>query len=76
VLSASDIRESATWSPLLGARFSKALYLPSETQPGDRAFLRGVASAVEEEGVECHWETFVEEDTVPDAARLTLWLEG
>jgi hypothetical protein len=35
-----------------------------------------VAIAVEEAGVECHLETFVEEDTVPDAGRLTIWLKG
>jgi glycine oxidase len=59
--------------PALGARISEALYIPGEAQLDNRAFLRAVAIAVEEAGVECHWETFVEEDTVPDAGRLTLW---
>jgi glycine oxidase len=53
--------------PALGARISEALYIPGEAQPHSRAFLRAVAIAVEEAGVECHWETFVEEDTVPEA---------
>jgi hypothetical protein len=50
--------------------------LGGEAQLDNRAFLRVVAIAVEEAGVACHWETFVEEDTVPDAGRLTLWLKG
>ena len=62
--------------PALGARFSEALYIPGEAQLDNRSFLRAVAIAVEQAGVECHWETFVEEGTVPDAGRWTLWLQG
>jgi glycine/D-amino acid oxidase-like deaminating enzyme len=58
--------------PALGARFSVALYIPGDAQLDNRAFLRAVAIAVEEAGVEYHWENFVEEDTVPDVGRLTL----
>jgi glycine oxidase len=40
--------------PALGARFSEALYIPGEAQVDNRAFLRAVAVAVEQAGVECH----------------------
>ena len=48
--------------PAIGARFSEALYIPGEAQLDNRAFLRALAIAVEEAGVECYWETFVEEE--------------
>jgi glycine oxidase len=38
--------------PALGARISEALYIPGEAQLDNRAFLRAVAIAVEEAGVE------------------------
>jgi glycine oxidase len=53
--------------PVLGTRFSGALYIPGEAQVDNRAFLKAVAIALEDSGVECHWKTFVEDGALPDA---------
>ena len=53
--------------PVLGTRFSEALYIPGEAQVDNRAFLKAVAIALEDSGVECHWKTFVEDDAPRDA---------
>jgi glycine oxidase len=53
--------------PALGTRFPEALYVPNEAQVDNRAFLNAVSIALAEAGVECHWETFVEEGTLPRA---------
>jgi glycine oxidase len=53
--------------PALGSRFSNALYIPGEAQVDNRAFLEAVAIALEETGVECHWQTFVSDGILPDA---------
>ncbi len=44
--------------PALGTRFSEALHIPGEAQVDNRAFLKAVAIALEDSGVECHWKTF------------------
>ncbi|MBA0083746.1 MAG: glycine oxidase ThiO, partial [Acidobacteria bacterium Pan2503] len=54
--------------PTLGTRFPEALYIPGEAQVDNRALLTAVAIALEEAGAECHWETRIEDDTLPDAA--------
>ena len=53
--------------PALGTRFPEALYIPGEAQVDNRALLSAIAIALEEAGAECHWETFVEDDSLPDA---------
>jgi glycine oxidase len=53
--------------PALGARFSQALYLPGEAQLDNRELLKAVAIALEDAGVECHWQTFISGDALPDA---------
>jgi glycine oxidase len=53
--------------PTLATRFPEALFVPNEAQLDNRAFLKAVSIALAETGVECHWETFVEEGALPDA---------
>jgi glycine oxidase len=53
--------------PELGTRFSQALYVPGEAQIDNRGFLKAVGLALEEAGVECHWETPREDGKLPDA---------
>jgi glycine oxidase len=53
--------------PALGTRFSEALHIPDEAQVDNRELLQAVARALEEAGVECHWETFVADDPLPAA---------
>jgi glycine oxidase len=53
--------------PALGTRFSEALYIPNEAQVDNRELLKAVAIALEEAGVECHWDTFVADGTIPAA---------
>ncbi len=56
--------------PALGTRFSEALHIPGEAQVDNRAFLKAVAIALEEAHVECHWETFIEDGTLPHAGMV------
>jgi glycine oxidase len=53
--------------PALGTRFPEALYVPNEAQVDSRAFLKAVSIALAELGVECHWESFVEDGASFDA---------
>jgi glycine oxidase len=53
--------------PALGTCFPEALYIPNEVQVDNRAFLKAVSIALVEAGVECQWETFVEDGALPDA---------
>ena len=53
--------------PELGGRFSRALYVPGEAHVDNRALLEAVGIALVEANVECHWETFVEDDNFPKA---------
>jgi glycine oxidase len=53
--------------PALEARFQQALYLPGEAQLDNRELLMAVAIALEDAGVECHWDTIVSDDVLPDA---------
>jgi glycine oxidase len=53
--------------PALETRFSRALYIRGEAKVDNRALLQAVAVALREEGVECHWDTQVLDDALPDA---------
>ncbi len=43
--------------PALDARFAQAMYLPGEAQMDNRELLAAVAEALDEERVDCHWNT-------------------
>ena len=53
--------------PELGSRFPRALYVPAEAQVDNRGFLKAVGLALEEAGVESHWETAIDDSNRPDA---------
>jgi glycine oxidase len=53
--------------PALGTQFSEALHIPNEAQVDNRELLEAVAIALEETGVECHWEAFIANGTLPTA---------
>jgi glycine oxidase len=53
--------------PALGPRFQHALYLPGDAQLDNRELLMAVALALEDAGVDCHWETLMSDDARPDA---------
>jgi glycine oxidase len=60
-------RQVGELEPALGTRFSEALHIPNEAQVDNRELLKAVAIALEEAGVECHWETFIGDGTLPAA---------
>jgi glycine oxidase len=60
-------RQVAELEPALGARFSEVLHIPNEAHVDNRELLKAVAIALDEAGVECHWETFVADGTLPAA---------
>jgi glycine oxidase len=60
----SQLREL---KPALNSRLSRAAYLSGEAQIDNREFLEAVALALEEARVDCHWNTFVSDHTLPDA---------
>ena len=49
----------ATNEPQLGGRFTQGFYLPTEGQLDNRQTLMALANAIEEVGVQCHWNTAV-----------------
>jgi len=53
--------------PILGTRFPGALYIAGEAQVDNRALLQGVAIALSQNKVDCHWETFVPDGEFPIA---------
>jgi glycine oxidase len=53
--------------PELGTLFTRALYVPGEAQVDNRNFLKAVGLALEEAGVESHWETAIDDGNLPDA---------
>jgi glycine oxidase len=55
----------AVLEPDVGTRFSRALYVPGEAQIDNRGLLMAVGVALEEAGVNCHWETPVENANFP-----------
>ena len=62
-----DSARAGELEPALGTRFPEALYVPNEAQLDNRAFLKAVSIALAEAGVECHWETFVQDGALLDA---------
>jgi glycine oxidase len=60
-------RQVGELEPALGTRFSEALHIPNEAQVDNRELLQAVAIVLEEAAVECHWETFIADGTVPAA---------
>ncbi len=60
-------RQVGDLEPALGTRFSEALQIPNEAQVDNRELLKAVAIALEEAGVECHWETVIANGTLPPA---------
>ena len=53
--------------PSLEGRFREALYLPGEAHIDNRQLLPALADALDELGVECHWNRRVEDTERPDA---------
>jgi glycine oxidase len=53
--------------PEVGTRFPRALYVPGEAQVDNRGFLKAVGLALDEAGVESHWETAIDDGNLPDA---------
>lgn len=62
-----DAARLSELEPALDLRFQQSLYLPGEAQIDNRALLRTLALALEETGVQCHWQTFVAGDALPGA---------
>jgi glycine oxidase len=60
-------RQVAELESEIGTRFSRALYVPGEAQIDNRGLLKAVGIALEEAGVNCHWETPVENANFPRA---------
>jgi glycine oxidase len=54
--------------PSLEGRFREALYLPGEAHIDNRQLLPALADALDELGVECHWNRRVEDNERPDAS--------
>jgi glycine oxidase len=59
-------RQVAELEPEIGTRFPQALYFHGESQIDNRGFLKAVSLALEETGVECHWETRTEDRNFPE----------
>jgi glycine oxidase len=62
-----DGQQLAKQEPSLGRRFREALYLTGEAHIDNRQLLPALADALEELGVECHWNRRVEDTERPDA---------
>jgi glycine oxidase len=58
----------AVQEPSLEGRFREALYLPGEAHIDNRQLLPALADALDELGVECHWNRRVEDTERPDAS--------
>src|SRR5580698_7060069 len=63
-----DGQQVAAQEPSLAGRFREALYLPSEANIDNRQLLPALADALDELGVECHWNRRVEDTERPDAS--------
>jgi glycine oxidase len=57
----------AAQEPGLQGNFREALYLPDEAHIDNRQLLPALADALDELGVECHWNRRVEDTERPDA---------
>jgi glycine oxidase len=63
-----DGHELAAKEPSLGGRFREALHLPGEAHVDNRQLLPALADALDELGVECHWNQRVEDAERPAAS--------
>jgi glycine oxidase len=63
-----DGQQLAVREPSLGGRFREALYLPGDAHVDNRQLLPAVADALDELGVECHWNRRVEDAERHDAS--------
>ena len=63
-----DADQIAAREPSLGRRFREALYLPGEAHIDNRQLLPALADALDELGVQCHWNRRVEDTERPDAS--------
>jgi glycine oxidase len=63
-----DAQQTATQEPLLKGRFREALYLPGEAHIDNRQLLPALADALDELGVDCNWNTAIDDTHRPDAA--------
>jgi glycine oxidase len=62
-----DAARLSELEPSLDSRFQQSVHLPGEAQIDNRALLKTLALALEEAGVQCHWQTFVAGDALPAA---------
>jgi glycine oxidase len=64
-----DCTYTTQWKlePALRTKFREALYLANDAQVDNRALLKAVAVALEENNIDCHWHTVVTEGTPPSA---------
>lgn len=62
-----DATRLSELEPALDSRFQQSWYLPGEAQIDNRALLKTLAVALEENGVQCHWQTFMAVDALPVA---------
>ncbi len=56
--------------PALAGRFPQALHIPHEAHIDNRELLAAVAAALDDLNVECHWNTFIAEDSLPPAGTV------
>jgi glycine oxidase len=62
-----DRQQLTEQEPSLNGRFREALYLPGDANIDNRQLLPALADALDEVGVECHWNRRVEDTERPDA---------
>ena len=62
-----DAARLSELEPALDSRFQQSLYLPGDAQIDNRGLLKTLALALEEAGVQCHWQTLVAGDALPAA---------
>jgi glycine oxidase len=63
-----DSQQVAAQEPSLEGRFREALYLPGEAHIDNRQLLPALADALDDLGVECHWNRPVDDTERPDAS--------
>lgn len=63
-----DAQQLTQKEPALENRFREALFLPGEAHIDNRQLLPALADALDESGVECHWNRRVEDTELPEAS--------
>ena len=63
-----DAQQLAQKEPALENRFRQALFLPGEAHVDNRQLLPALADALDDLGVECHWNRRVEDTELPEAS--------